>query len=391
MTDYINIDRRRILVGGLAASLVGVAARAATPSKIEVAEILRRRVDVEKGTVGIAAAVVTHDGHRTVCHGRERLGSDQRVSGETLFEIGSITKIYTALLLAGLARNGVLAIDDPAAKHLPADFILPERDGRAITLADLATHTAGLPRFPPIGRPFEEFASLGEFLKARNEAMKSYALADLKAWFRDFKLPRTPGSGWEYSNLGYTLLGLALSYRTDFSYEDLLKRQILNPLGLTGTRLSPPATKPRHVAEAHDAKLNPVPPWDGGIFAPAGSLLSTVEDLAHFIRAVMPGSGSSLEPSARLLLQTLRPAPAAGGQQALGWEVLPANEGDYVSKDGVTPGQCASAVFDPARRTGVVVLSNTYPQFRNTDTSPSGGGMGAADIARHLLRPSIPL
>jgi len=104
---------------------------------------------------------------------------------------------------------------------------------------------------------------------------------------------------------------------------------------------------------------------------------------------VSSGSGSPLEPSARLLLQTLRPAPPAGGQQALGWEVLPAQEGDYVSKDGVVGGQCATAAFDPAGRVGVVVLSNTAPKFTVANTSPSGGGVGAADVARHVLRPSI--
>jgi hypothetical protein len=93
-------------------------------------------------------------------------------------------------LFADLARGGVLAIDEPAAKHLPADFILPERDGRAITLADLATHTAGLPRFPSMNGP---------------DAMRSYSVADLKAWLAAFKLPRAPGSGWEYSNMGYAL------------------------------------------------------------------------------------------------------------------------------------------------------------------------------------------
>jgi serine-type D-Ala-D-Ala carboxypeptidase/endopeptidase len=356
-----------------------------------IRDILRRRVEVEKRTVGIAVAVVSGRTHRVTCYGRERLGNEQKVAANTLFEIGSITKVYTALLLADLAREGVLAIDDPAAKHLPADFFLPERDGRPITLADLATHTAGLPRTPPMGRPFEEFASFDEFVEQLVEATKSYSLVDLKGWLRDFKLPRTPGSAWEYSNVGYALLGLALSHRTDLSYEELLTRRIINPLGLTGTHLRPPAAEASHLAEGHDTKLNPVPPYDGGIFAPAGDLRASVEDLARFVQAVMPGSSSSIEPSARLLLQTIRPAPAAGGQQALGWEVLSANEGDYISKDGVTPGQCATAVFDPAGRRGVVALSNTFPMFQKTDTSPSGGGTGAGDVARHLLRPSIPL
>ena len=385
------VDRRSALVGCLAASAIGVAAGAATPSEIDIAEILRRRVDIEKRTVGIVAAVVTRRGHRIVCYGRERLGSDRKVSDETLFEIGSITKIYTALLLADLARAGVLAIDDPVARHLPADFIVPERDGRPITLADLATHTSGLPTFPPVTRPYAEYSSPTEFFTALFSAIKSYSVTDLKGWLREFKLPRVPGSGWEYSNMGYAILGLALSQRADLSYEELLRRKVLDPLGLTSTFLTPPARVAARVAEGHDAKLQPSPPVDLGIFAPAGSLRSTAEDLASFLRAVMPGSRSPVESSARLLLQTHRPAPPAGGQQALGWEILPAREGDYISKDGVTGGQCATAVFDPIVRTGFLVLSNTRPHFGPTDTSPSGGGIGAADIARHLLRPSIAL
>lgn len=365
---------RRTVVTGLAASAVAMTTRAGVPSEIDIIEILRRRVDVEKRTVGMAVALVTRRGDRISCYGRKTLGSDHQVSAETLFEIGSITKIFTALLLANFVREGRVGIDDPAAKHLPADLKLPERDGRAITLADLATHTAGLPRFPP---PMK--------------AMESFSVEDLKSWLAGFKLPHAPGSGWEYSNLGYALLGLALSHRADRPYDELLSREILDPLGLANTFLSPPASVAVYVTEGHDEKLNPRPPFDGGIFAPAGGLRSSVQDLAHFLRAVMPNSHSSLEPSAQLLLQTLRPAPSAGGQQALGWEVLPAREGGYVSKDGVTAGQCASAVFDPVGRRGVVVFSNTFPQFRYTDTSPSGGGVGAADVARHLLRPSIPL
>jgi len=364
--------RREVLIGALAAA----APPALSSPETDIAGILRRRVDTEKYAVGMAAALVSHRNYQVFCYGRERLANDRKVSGETLFEMGSVTKIFTALLLTGMARDRMLAIDDPAEKHLPGDLKLPERDGRRITLADLATHTAGLPRFPPMdGSIFE--------------AMHSYSLAELKSWLAEFKLPRTPGSDWEYSNLGYALLALAVSHRANRSYEELLTQRIFAPIGLKNTFLRPPAQA--RLAEDHDARLNPMPSWDGGIFAPAGGLWASIEDLARFVQAVMPGSGSPLEASAQLLLHTRRPARAAGGQQALGWEVLPAREGDYVSKDGVVGGQCATAVFDPVRRRGVVVLSNTAPRFGRADSSPSGGGTGAADIARHFLRPSIPL
>jgi D-alanyl-D-alanine-carboxypeptidase/D-alanyl-D-alanine-endopeptidase len=370
------VDRRSILWGAAAASMLCAGVRAMPLSEVDLAAILRHRVDVEKRSMGMAAAIISQRNYRVDCYGRERSADDRKVSGETLFEIGSITKIYTALLLTDMARDGLLAIDDPADKYLPQELKLPERDGRRISLADLATHTAGLPRFPPMKGPIFE-------------AMHSYSLTDLKSWLADFKLPGTPGFGWEYSNLGYCLLALALSHRAQRSYEELLTQRIFNPIGLTSTFLQPPAGT--RLAEDHDAKLNPMPSWDGGIFAPAGGLWASAGDLARFVQAVMPGSGSPLEPSARLLLQTSRPAQPAGGQQALGWEVLAAQEGDYVSKDGVVGGQCATAVFDPVARVGVVVLSNTAPQFTVAYTSPSGGGVGAADIARHVLRPSIAL
>ena len=386
----MKIQRRAMLGGALAASALGLSGQAAWSSDDDIVEILRRRVDVEKRTIGMAAAVVSQHTHHISCYGRERLAGNSKVTAETIFEIASITKVFTALLLASLARDGLLGIDDSVARYLPSGWVLPERDGRAITFADLATHTSGLPRFPSFGLSISDFPSIDKFIDAQIEAAKSYSLTELKAWLADFKLPRAPGSGWEYSNLGYCLLGLALACRADQSYEELLKKRILNPLGLVNTFLYPPDSMKARLAEGHDAKLNPVPPFDGGIFVPAHGLHSTAEDLAHFMQAIMPGSGSSLEPSANLLLRTVRPAPQAGGQQALGWEILPAKEGDYISKDGITLGQCATAVWDRASRKAVVVLSNTFPQLRPAD-GPSGGGIGAGDVARHLLRPSIPL
>ena len=143
------------------------------------------------------------------------------------------------------------------------------------------------------------------------------------------------------------------------------------------------------LAEGHDAALKPIPPLDIGIFSPAGALRSTPRDLARFAAAILPGSRAHIAPDERLLLSVRRPAPWIGGKQALGWEVLEAPGGAFVSKDGVTFGQAASMVFDPDKRVAIMVFSNTFPDLRNSTLS--GGGVGAADIARHLLRPQIPL
>jgi CubicO group peptidase (beta-lactamase class C family) len=383
-------NRRELVVAGLGVTLVPTFARASA-SDDRIRALLEHRVDGTKTSVGMAACILSGDNQQFAACGRQRADEKRPVSLGTVFEIGSITKVFTALLLADLARHGKLAIDDPAAKHLPQDFRLPQKDGRQITLADLATHTSGLPRFPAMTpKPYEAYPSPAAFFEALAAAIKTYRLSDMKAWLAQFVLPRAPGSSWEYSNMGYAILGLALSHRSGLSYEELVQRRILDRIGLAETFVATREPGSYRLAGSHDQKLNLVPATDSGIFGPAGSIRSTIRDLAHFMRSVMPNSGSPVEASAQLLLQTQRPAPLAGGKQALGWEILQAKEGDYVSKDGVTNGQCATAVYDPHTRKAVVVLSNTQPDLASS-TSPSGGGTGAGDIARHLLRPSIPI
>ena len=343
--------------------------------------ILRRRVEVEKRSVGMAVCVATPDRKRIVTWGRERLSDDRPVTSRTVFEIGSVTKVFTAQLLGEMAHRGEVGLDDPVARHLPGDFHVPEFNGRKITLADLAKHTSGLPRFPPLpGIPLSP---------SWLEALTRFSVEDFKAWLADLHLERMPGAGWEYSNaVGYTLLGLALAYRGGRPYQALLQLRVIEPVGLEETTFHPTAAMESRLTEGHDAALKSVPPFELGIFNPAGGLRSTPRDMARFAAAILPGSGSRIAPAVQLLLTTRRPASPIGGMQALGWEVHEAPGGAFMSKDGVTVGQAASMVFDPDRRVAVVAFSNSLPDLRSS--TPSGGGVGSADIARYLLRPQNP-
>jgi CubicO group peptidase (beta-lactamase class C family) len=243
-----------------------------------------------------------------------------------------------------------------------------------ITLADLATHTSGLPLFPPIpGNPLD--------------ALAHYNASYLRSWLSGLTLSRDPGARWEYSNVGYCILGLALANKAGTTYDALLNRRIIGPIRLKDTTLHPTGEAIRRLAAGHDPKLAPVPPLDIGIFAPAGALRSTVDDLLSFISAVLPNSGSPLEAPAQLLLSIRRPAPMIGGEQAVGWDVVTGTE-PFVVKDGVTAGQAASMVLDASKHIGVVVLSNALPV--KMKAAPDGG-VGAADLARHLIRPALPL
>lgn len=322
----------------------------------------------------MAVGIIERGRRRVIVWGKQDSGNARPIAANTLFEIGSLTKVFTALLLADMVHRQELQFDDPVDRYLPSGFRAPQRNQRAITLADLATHTSGLPLFPPItGNPLESLAR--------------YTASDLASWLASLTLSRDPGTQWEYSNVGYGLLGLALANEAGTTYEALLKRRIIGPLGLEDTTLYPTGELTRRLAAGHDPKLAPIPPLDLGIFAPAGALRSTVENLLSFVRAVLPNSRSPLEAPAQLLLSIRRPAPPIGGDQALGWDVVTGTD-PFVAKDGVTAGQAASIVLDGPKQIGVVVLSNALPVEMK---APPDGGVGAADLARHLIRPALPL
>jgi CubicO group peptidase (beta-lactamase class C family) len=352
-------------------------AQTANLSDEAILDILSRRIDVEKRAIGMAVGIVERGRRRVIVYGKQDSDDAPSVSANTLFEIGSVTKVFTALLLADMVYRKELEFNDPVDRYLPSGFRTPQRNGRAITLADLATHTSGLPYFPfsPITTPNPL------------EALARFTASDLRSWLASLTLSRDPGAQWEYSNVGYGILGLALATKAGTTFGALLDRRIIGPMRLKDTVLYPTGEAIQRLAAGHDAKLKPIPPIDLGIFAPAGALRSTVEDLLSFLNGVLPNSRSPLQAPAQLLLSIRRPAPPAGGEQALGWDVVTGTD-PFVAKDGVTAGQAASIVLDVPKRTGIVVLSNAFPVNLQL---PPGGGVGAADLARHLIRPSLPV
>jgi CubicO group peptidase (beta-lactamase class C family) len=118
------------------------------PSTEEIREILVKRIDREKQAAGIVVGVIEPTGHRVVAYGNLAKGDPRTVDGDTIFEIGSVTKVFTSLLLADMVNRKEVALDDPAAKYLPENVKMPDRSGKSITLLDLSTHSSGLPPLP---------------------------------------------------------------------------------------------------------------------------------------------------------------------------------------------------------------------------------------------------
>jgi D-alanyl-D-alanine-carboxypeptidase/D-alanyl-D-alanine-endopeptidase len=319
-----------------------------TPTDTEILTVLKRRIDQEHRTVGIVAGLIEPGGRRVVFHGTREKGGARKVDGDTLFEIGSVTKVFTSLLLTDMVRRGEVSLDDPVAKYLPAGTKIPERGGKQITLVDLATHTSGLPRLPTNMEP-----------KDPNNPYADYDAARLYAFMASYQLPRDIGSKFEYSNLGAGLLGHALSRRAGMDYETLVRTRISGPLRMDSTVVTlTPALKAR-LATGYDPNLAPAANWDLGVLEGAGALRSSANDLLKLLAAALGYTPTPLKADMDAMLATRRGVGAPKAEQALGWQVLTFPQGEIVNHSGGTGGYRTYLAFDPKQRLGVVVLSNS--------------------------------
>jgi CubicO group peptidase (beta-lactamase class C family) len=166
------------------------------------------RIDKYQQSVGIVVGVIEPKGRRIVAYGALDQGNPQPLNGDTVFEIGSITKVFTALLLADMAQRGELALNDPVAKYLPPEVKVPERAGRQITLLDLATHTSGLPGDPSNISPQDPANPVAD-----------YSVELLYAFLSNYTLTRDIGSRYEYSNLGTSVLGQVVAHHSGMDYD----------------------------------------------------------------------------------------------------------------------------------------------------------------------------
>jgi D-alanyl-D-alanine-carboxypeptidase/D-alanyl-D-alanine-endopeptidase len=350
-------------------AFLATTAFAATPGNAEIRKILAERIDAQKQGVGIVVGAVDPDGRRVVAHGTFDTKSKRAVDGDTLFEIGSVTKVFTALLLADAVQRGEMKLDDPAAKFLPEGQKLPSRGGKQITLIDLATHTSGLPRLPLNLTPANP-----------ENPYADYSVEKMYAFLSTYELPRDIGAEYEYSNLGAGLLGHLLARRANMDYATLVRERITEPLGMKSTVITIPPNMKSRLASGHDATLQPAANWDLPTLAGAGALRSTANDMLTFLAAMLGFTKSPLTPAMSSMLRTRRPTNAGTMSIALGWHIAKTASGDEVVwHNGGTGGYRSFTGFDPKTRTGIIVLSNAATRF------------DVDDIGRHLLDPASPL
>ena len=265
------------------------------PGTEKIREILVRHIDRQKQAVGIVVGVIEPDGRRFVAYGNLANGDPRTLDGDSIFEIGSVTKVFTSLLLADMVNRKEVTLDDPAAKYLPENVRMPERNGKSITLHDLSTHSSGLPRLP------------GNMeLKDLRNPYADYGVDDLYQFLSGCTLPRDPGSELEYSNLGAGLLGHLLAYRAGMNYESLIGSRITEPLGMLDTGIALSSSMRQRMATGHNPTLTPVANWDFPTLAGAGALRSSANDMLTFLEAFLGYKESPLAPAMKSMLEVRR-------------------------------------------------------------------------------------
>jgi serine-type D-Ala-D-Ala carboxypeptidase/endopeptidase len=320
-----------------------------------IGAFLQQRVEVEKRDVGIVVGIVDDHGSSVVSCGKMDNGTDQEVNGDTLFDLASITKTFTALLLQDMVERGKMKLDDPVAKYLPESVKMPARNGKEITLLQLATHTSGLPLLPDNAGPKSRLPTA------------DYTFEKLDAFVSGYKLTREPGTKYEYSNPGIALLGQAIALKAGTNYESLVVNRICRPLGMDSTRFTLTPELKSRFATGHNQLGHAVPSWDWGALASAAALRSTANDMLKYVSANLGLAASSLTPLMAKTHDAHFHADVIDEDVGLGWFITHELDGTrIVWKTGSGPGYTAFAGFDMRRRRGMVVLSSSEDEDVHT-------------------------
>jgi D-alanyl-D-alanine-carboxypeptidase/D-alanyl-D-alanine-endopeptidase len=355
----------RFAAGAALLPLVALSAARAQGFQIpdEVRDNVRARV-ANGWSVGMVIGVVDRTGARYFSYGTTARAGGRPVDQRTVYEIGSVTKVFTALALADMVVKGAVRLDDPVQRYLPDSVHVPTREGLSITLRLLSAQRSGLPALPSNIAPADS-----------GNPYADYDAGRLYAFLNTYALSGDPGTRYEYSNLGVGLLGFALARRAGTPYETLILRRVVTPLALASTRVTLTRDLRARLAHGYQGERE-VRNWDFDALAGAGALRSTAADLTKFLAAAMGLVHTPLD-SAFRLTEAIQGDAGPNMRIGLAWHVVGRDTTVAYWHNGGTGGYHSFIGFDPRRKVGVVVLSNTD---ESTD-----------DLGFHLLIPAVPL
>ena len=331
----------------------------------EIRSIMTNRVESGRA-VGIVTGIINAKGRQVIASGKVSLDGAQPPDGDTMYEIGSVTKVFTSLILADMIEKGEVKPDDPVAKLLPATVKVPSRNGRQITLLDLSMQVSGLPRLPDNLKPADAANPYAD-----------YDAAKLYDFLSRYTLPRDPGEKYEYSNLAVGLLGHALALKAGVSYEELLRRRIFDPLGMRSTSITLSEAQKKRLAPGYNASRKPAKNWDFAVLAGCGAVRSTVNDMLKFVAANLELTDTPLKAAMRRMRSATKAIGSEDLEIGMAWHVFTKFDARIWWHNGGTYGYRSFVGFNPAKNEGVVVLCNTF--------------MDNDDLGRHILESRYPV
>ncbi|MCX6260921.1 MAG: serine hydrolase [Bacteroidia bacterium] len=278
----------------------------------------------------------------------------------TIYEIGSISKVFTATLLSQQVIDGKLKLDDPIKNYLPPQVKIPQRGESEITFGNLSDHTSGLPRLPSNMSPSDP-----------GNPYADYTVDQMYSFLSGYKLTRDVGSAYEYSNLAQGLLGHILALNAGVTYESLMIKTIARPLGMKETKITLDKKMKKNLAIGHDKGVV-AKNWDLPTLSGAGAIRSSTHDMLKFISANLGFLKTPLQ-AAMKKTHEVRHDKAGNMRVGLGWHIAKGKNGDVIWHNGGTGGYMAFAGFVKETGEGVVLLTNSTESVD--------------DIGFHLLNP----
>jgi len=299
-----------------------------------------------EATVGLSIGILKDGKSFFYGYGETGRGNKQIPNEHTIFEMGSLSKTFTSILLASAVQSGKMSLADPINKYLPDSIPALQFEGKAITLQTLANHSSGIPRMPS---NFYSSNSLNPY--------KDYAQKDLFEFYKNFKPYRRPGEKYEYSNLAVGTLGVILENVYHATYESLVLNLICLPLHMSETREFLQAEDSARFAKGYNEDGGFSPPWDFKALQAAGSLRSTSSDLIKYARANLGEAPGKLNKA----IQLTHSIGFTDGENKLGlaWHYIKPGKEEVLFHNGQTGAYHSYFAVNLDKKFAVVILSNS--------------------------------
>jgi len=297
-------------------------------------------------TTGLSIGILVKGKMNYYGYGETAKGNGLLPNEHSIYEIGSISKTFTATLLAEAVEKGRVKLDDPVSKYFPDSIPALEYQAVPITLKMLSNHSSGIPRMPNNFHPSDN-----------DNPYKDYSDQDLYRFYKTFKLDRKPGADYEYSNLAAATLGVILEKVYKKSYEDLFVETICNPLGMNETREFIRKNDSLRFVKGYSEEGKYNSQWDFKAMAAAGSIRSSLSDMLIYANAQLGKGPAELEKAIQLTHE--KTFSNGSVNTALGWHYIKPGKDEVIFHNGGTGGFRTYLAVNLEKKFAVVVLSNT--------------------------------